>query len=165
MALRFLFDNCYLRLQIGRLNVSYEPPFKPGVQTFFESRYLTWRAVRRNDDLFMPVVEGIECMKELLLSTFLPRNELNVVDEEDIEVAVPALERGHRLRSDGVDEFVHEGLGGDVAHALVAEHRFDVMADRVQQVGLAEASCAVDEQGVVRAGRCLRYRECRRVGV
>ncbi len=104
-------------------------------------------------------VELVERVEELLLELLGALEELDVVDEQDVEVAVAALEAGHLLGPDGVDELVHERLGGDVAHPLVPEHGADVVADRVQEVGLAEAGGTVDEQRVVGAAGALGDRQ------
>ena len=63
-----------------------------------------------------------------------------------------------------VDELVRELLGADVAHPDVGEHPRRVVADGVQQVGLAQARVAVDEQRVVGAGRRLGDGDGRGVG-
>ena len=60
------------------------------------------------------VVEGVE---ELLLEPLLALHELDVVDEQDVDLAVAPLERRRRVGADGVDELVEEALGRDVAHA------------------------------------------------
>ena len=97
-------------------------------------------------------VEGVE---ELLLQTFLALHELDVVDEQDVDLAVAALEAGRRVGSDRVDVLVEEGLGADVAHDVVLVVAMHVVTDRVQQMGLAEAGRAIDEQRVVAAARCF----------
>ena len=94
-------------------------------------------------------------MKELLLETFTVLEELDVVDQQDVDVAIAALERRVGVGANGVDELVEERLGGDVAHSVVLVVVVDVVADGVQQVGLAESGRAIDEQRVVRARRRL----------
>ena len=77
------------------------------------------------------------------------KRALNVVD-------VARLQRG--------DEVVREGLGGRAAHAQAAAVRGDVVADRVQEVGLAEAGRAVEKQRVVGLAGQLGDGERGRVG-
>ena len=81
--------------------------------------------------------------------------ELDVVDQQDVDLAVATLEGVAAVRADGVDELVEERLRGDVTDLVVLVVVVDVVADGVQQVGLAESGRAVDEQGVVRPRRCL----------
>ena len=97
-------------------------------------------------------------MEELLLEALLVLDELDVVDEQDVAPPVAALEGAVAVGADGVDEVVQEVLGGDVAHA----HRpgsccAHVVADGVQEVGLAQPGVAVDEQRVVGPGRLLGH--------
>ena len=82
----------------------------------------------------------------------LALDELDVVDEQHVDLAVAALEAVVGALAHGVDELVEEGLGGDVAHPVGGVVLAHVVADGLQEVGLAEAGVAVDEQRVVLAG-------------
>ena len=55
-------------------------------------------------------MERVERVEELLLESFLASNELDVIDQEDIDVAVSPAKRTGGVLSDGVDVFVHERL-------------------------------------------------------
>ncbi len=116
-------------------------------------------AVRRDHDLHPFAVELIEGVEELLLELLGALEELDVVDQQHVEVAVAALEPGHGLGADGVDELVHERLGRDVADALVAEDGPDVVPDGVEQVSFPQAGRPVDEQRVVGAAEGLSATE------
>jgi hypothetical protein len=100
-------------------------------------------------DLLVGVVEGVEGVEELFLGLGLALEELDVVDEQDVDVAVAPLEAVLAVVADRVDELVGELLAGDVAHLRVGVEAADVVADRVQQVGLPQPGLAVDEQRVV----------------
>ena len=103
-------------------------------------------------------------MEELLLQGLLALHELDVVDEQDVALAVAALEGGGGIGADGVDEFVHVGLGGHVADMAATEVLQHVVPDGVEEMGLAQAGVPVDEQRVVGAGRGFRHRLGRGVG-
>ena len=51
------------------------------------------RQVAGDDDLLVGVVQRVERVEELLLGLHLALQELDVVDEQDVDVAVAALER------------------------------------------------------------------------
>ena len=68
-----------------------------------------------------------------------------------------------RARAERGDEVIGEGLDGRVADGGAAAEREHVVADRMQQVGLAEPGRRVDEQRVVRLARELGDRQRRRV--
>ena len=107
-------------------------------------------------------VEGVE---ELLLDAFLARQELDVVDQEDVELlAVAPLEGVHALVLDGRDELVREGLAGHVARSHARRVHEHVVRDRLQQVRLAEAGVAVDHERVVGLARRLGDGQGGRVG-
>ena len=90
--------------------------------------------------------------------------ELDVVDEEDVDLAVAAPEGVRGVVPDRVDELVHERLGRDVPDSAELVHVAHVVPDRVQEVGLAQSGRAVDEERVVGAGRGLGDRERGGVG-
>ena len=113
------------------------------------------RPVRGDHDLALRV-ERVERVEELLLGPLLAFEELDVVDEQEVAVAVAAVELGIVRRLQRDDEVVHELLGGDVANTEPGLHSRDVAADRVEEVGLAEPGASVDEERVVGVGRRLR---------
>ena len=106
-------------------------------------------AVGGEHDLLVGVVEGVEGVEELLLGLGLALQELDVVDQQHVDVAVAPLEPVLPVVADRVDELVGELLAGHVAHLGAGVEAADVVADRVQQVGLAQPGVAVDEQRVV----------------
>lgn len=59
-------------------------------------------------------MQGVEGVEELFLDTFLAFDELDVVDEENVDVAVAAFERDPAVIAQRVDEVVGEFFGGDV---------------------------------------------------
>lgn len=98
----------------------------------------------------MQRVEGVE---ELFLDTFLALDELNVIDKQHVDVAIAALKGHLAVVAQRVDEVVGEFLGGDVLDPHPREQALRVIAGGVQQVGLAEAGFAPDEEGLyARAG-------------
>ena len=154
------------RLEIRRLDVGEKTPLEPRPQALLERRDLARRAIRRDDDLRAALVQRVEGVEELLLDPLLPLDELDVVDEEHVVVPVAPLEPldPRAPIADGVDELVHEGLARDVARRQPARVLADVVADRLQEVCLAEAGAAVDEERVVRLRGRLGDGERRRVG-
>ncbi len=79
-------------------------------------------------------------MEELLLESLPLFKELDVIDEEHVDLAVPALERGVGLVPNRVDEFVEEPFGRHVPDIVVLIVVVDVVTDGVEQMGLPESS-------------------------
>src|SRR4029079_19605488 len=79
----------------------------------------------------------------------LADEELDVVDEEQVEGTVVALEGIEALVLVGAHEVVNELLGMDVADLRFRIALEDLDADRLEEVRLAQPRAAVDEEGVV----------------
>ena len=120
------------------------------------------RAVAGDHDLLARVVQGVEGVEELLLGSFLVLQELDVVDQQHVDVAVAAPEAVLLAVADHVDEVVGELLRAHVAHPDALVEALRVVADGVQQVRLAQPGVAVDEQRVVGLGRRFGDRDARR---
>ena len=122
---------------------------EPGDQAVLQAGQLFWLAVTRDHDLLVRQLQRVERMEERLLGLFGPLQELDVVDQQQIDVAVAPLEGLHVIHPDGVDEVVGELFTRDIAHPHGRFQPATVGTDRVQQVGLAEARRPVQHEGVV----------------
>ena len=150
-------------LQLGRLDVGQQPPLEPAAQPVLQRDQPLGGTVAGDDDLLAGVVQGVEGVEELLLRAFLVLQELDVVDQQHVDVAVAAAEAVLLAVPDHVDEVVGELLRADVPDLQAGVQGLRVMPDRVQQVGLAQPGVTVDEQRVVRLGRRLGDRDRGRV--
>ena len=164
LALELLLQDGQAGLELGGLDVGDEPGQEAAAEPVLEGGDGLGGPVRGEHDLARRAVEVVEGVEELLLERFFVLHELDVVDEQDVALAVAALEGRGGVVPDGVDELVQEGLGGDVADAAAGEVLPDVVPDGVQEVGLAQPGVPVDEQGVVGLGRHLRHGLGRGVG-
>jgi hypothetical protein len=91
-------------------------------------------------------------VEELFLRALLAGDELDVVEEQRIHGAVPVAERLHLVVADRGNELGHEGLGRHVDDFQIGPRLAELVADGLDQMGLAEAGAAVDEERVERAG-------------
>ena len=83
------------RGEVGRLDVGDEAGLEALAQAVLERAEVAREAVGGQDDLAAEVVQRVEGVEELLLGLGLGREELDVVDEQDVGVAVAALEAVH----------------------------------------------------------------------
>ena len=120
--------------------------------------------VAGDDHLLVVIVQRIEGVEERLLGRVLALQELDVVDQQDVDLAIARLEHRRAVVGDRVDEVVRELLGAHVSNPDAGVEALGVVADGVQEVGLAEPGVAVDEERVVRLGRRLGHGDRRRVG-
>jgi len=98
------------------------------------------------------------------VGALLARDELDVVDHQDVDGPVAVAEVLGPLLADGVDQLVGERLGGDVADPQFRGARQRPVTDGVQQVGLTQPHTAVDVERVELVGRAIGDRERRGVG-
>ena len=143
-------------LEVGRVDLGDQAGEEAAAQAVLEGLDGLGRPVGGQDDLLGGALEVVVGVEELLLEALFALHELDVVDEEDVAVPVPALEGQGGRGPEGVDEVVHEGLGGDVEDLAAGVVLGHVVADGVEQVGLAETGVAVNEEGVV--GTAGRFR-------
>ena len=73
---------------IRRLKLGGQSPLKAGNEAVLEVGDLGSRPVAREHDLFVAVEEGVERVKKFFLRTFLAAKKLNVVDQEQIGLAI-----------------------------------------------------------------------------
>ncbi len=79
-------------------------------------------------------------------------------------MTVTLAELRERIFLQRLDELVRELLGREIGDARVRIGAEDGVPDRMHQVGLAEASLAVEEEGIVGLRGRLSDRQSRRVG-
>ncbi len=104
-------------LQIRRGDVGDQTPLEPAAQPVLQRGQLLGGPVGGDDDLLLGVVQDVEGVEELLLRPFLVLQELDVIDEQHVGVAVATLERLLAVIPDGVDEVVRELLRAHVLHS------------------------------------------------
>ena len=150
-------------LQVRGGEIGDQPPLEATPQALLEGHDLLWGPVARQDDLLAVLVDRVERVEELLLRALLVRDELDIVDQKDVDLAVAAAELVDPALLDAGDELVGELLAGRVGHLLAREPRDHLVPDGVHQVGLAESHAAVQEERVVCVTRALGHREARRV--
>ena len=76
----------------GRLDVGDQAPLEAGAQPVLERHQLLGRTVAGDHDLLVGVVQRVERVEELFLGLLLVFQELDVVDEQDVDVAVAPAE-------------------------------------------------------------------------
>src|SRR5439155_17843318 len=114
---------------------------------------LVRRSIGCDRDLTAAPVEMIERVEELCLCLLAFGEELDVVDEQDVHLAVAMAELVALAFAYRLDELRDEALRGHVPHADPWVNAVHVVTDRDQQVCRAQTDAAVDEQRVVRGRR------------
>ncbi len=152
------------RLQVRGGQVRDQAPLESAAQSLFEGQdRLRW-SIRTQDDLLAVLMDGIERMEELFLRPLLVRDELDVVDEQQVDPPVARTELVDLALLDARDELVGELLRRRIDHALARELGGDLVADGMHQVGLAKAHSAVQEERVVGVSGTLGDGQAGRMG-
>ena len=144
-------------LEVGRVDLGDEARQEPAAQPVLEGLDRLGRPVRGQDDLLRGALEVVVGVKELLLEALFALHELDVVDQEDVAIAIATLESQGGRGAQGVDEVVHERLGRDVEDLAAGVVLGDVVPDGVKKMGLAEPGVPVDEKGVVGTSGCFGH--------
>ncbi len=127
------------QLLVERADLDHKAACEARADPLVQRLKLGRRTVGGDDDLTAGIDQRVDRVAELGLDR-LALDELNVVEDEQVDAAQPLLVGERGLRLQGIDETVHEAVGGQVDHPATALPRR--MADAVQQMRLAEATPA-----------------------
>ncbi len=164
LELGLLLHDGHAGLEIGRLQVGHDSPGEPGDEPLLDRDHLVRGTITREHDLPVGIVERVERVEEFLLGALLARQELHVVQQQDVGRAIPTLELQRGGVLDGVDHLVHELLGAHEENPRARARGSDHVPDGVHEVCLAQSHAAVQEEGVVALARIRRDRLSDRVG-
>ena len=101
----------------------------------------------------MRIVKRVECMEELLLSGFLSSDELDIVHQKNVHVAIFIMEGFRRSALDGCDQLIGEAVSPDIENFQFRPGLSELILDRVQKVCFAKSGRSVNEQRIVGIGR------------
>ena len=107
----FTLDNCDSCFKVRNRNICYKSPFKTVSYTFFKSAYIFGRFIGSENYLLAVLVKLVEGMEKFFLSAVLARNELNIIDKQNIGIPVFFV-KSHciLLGFDCLNQFVCEGF-------------------------------------------------------
>ena len=117
------------------------------------------RAVRGEHDLRARIERGLDRVEELLRGALLVLEELDVVEQQHVDGAVALLEGRDPVVLERGQELARERLRVRKADRQPAHAQRDVVADRLEQVCLADPGRTADEERVVDLARKLGGRQ------
>lgn len=148
-----LLENGDSRLKVGRLKVGDEIPGEAGTQSLFEVVQLIRRSVARDDNLLIGFPETVKGIEEFFLRLLLAFEELDIIDEKDVDIAILVLEFAGAAACDGLNQLICEHLGRNVEHIRARMISYNIDADGLHEMRLAESGCTVDEERIISFGR------------
>ena len=82
------------------------------------------------------MVKSIKCVKEGFLGLVFAADKLDIINDEDVKIAIFISKLLRRLIGNVVDIVISEFLSGNVKYSLVAKVLQDGIADSLNQVSL-----------------------------
>src|SRR3989338_1104656 len=164
MLVYFCPDNRDAGLYIGLRNLCDHARLEAAFQTIFESREKHGVLITRKDDLFVVIMERIKDVEQFLLCFFGIGDKLDVVHDEDVVLAVLIFEIVRPAASYRIDVVGGEALRRYVQNLHIAAGFFEVITDRLNEMGFAASRRTVYEKRIISEARPLDERFCRGVG-
>ena len=103
------------------------------------------------------LIDGVEGVEKFLLGALLAGDKLNIVHQQKIHLPIAGAKIIGGALFDGLDQLNGEFIALDVSDFRGGVPVLDRVADGHEQVGLAQAGVAVDEEGIVIFPRLLRH--------
>ena len=100
-----------------RLEVGDQAPLEAGNQAFLEVLDLAGGTVAGEDNLPVPLVEGVKSVEELFLDALFARQELNVIDQQNVGLAVFLAKFRQLVVLNAVDVLIGELFRSQIGHA------------------------------------------------
>ena len=157
-------DDGRARLYVGRLHVGHESALYARAEAVVQLSHVYGRPVGGQNYLVPGLVDAVEGVERLLLRAALACDELYVVHQQQVYVAVLVAELLAGAGHDRVYKLVGEVVALQVGYLEVRPVAVDLLAYGQQQMRLAETRVAVDEQGVIHLARVVGHGDGRCVG-
>jgi hypothetical protein len=107
-SLSLFSQNRHPSLNIRRLKFGGEAPFEAGYEPLLQICYLAGRAIARQNDLLTAVEQGVKSVEKLLLRTLFASKKMDIVDQQNVRLAVSLAEFNQCIVLDCVNELVRE---------------------------------------------------------
>ena len=143
-----LDDDVEPELEVGLVDVGDEAPGQAREDARLDPVEVLRRAVGTDHEAAPGRDDLVHRVEEFFLRRFLARDELDIVDHQQIGGAELLLELDRVIGAKRGDELDHELFGRHVDDLGARAARAELVADRVQEVGLAAAGAAVDKERV-----------------
>ena len=141
-------DDVEPKLVIGGVDVGDQTPRQTRQDSRRDPVEILRRAVRGDHQPPSGGDDLVHRVEEFFLRRILAGDKLDIVDQQQIGRAQPALEADRVILANRADELDHELFGRHRNDSSGRGFRQEHLADGVEQMGFAAAGAAMDEQGV-----------------
>ena len=157
LELGFLLQNRDAPLEFRSIDLRDETRREPRDEAIGNPFEVLRRHIAGEHDGPLEQIERVERVKELLLRLIFSRKKLNVVQQEGVAgIAVPLAEFGHRRGLERRDELVDEVFRGDIDDARVRLLFEQPVANRIDEMRLAQARSTAEKQRIEPSASQLR---------
>ncbi|PAV66171.1 hypothetical protein WR25_02116 [Diploscapter pachys] len=132
--------------EVGRLDVGDEADRHAADDPRLDAVQRLRAPIGGDDEAAARPHDLVDRVEEFFLRRILARDELQVVDQQQVGAAQPLLEGVRVARPERADKIEHEALGRHAQHGRIRMLRQKRMADRVHQVRLALPRPRMEEQ-------------------
>src|SRR3989344_2840187 len=140
-------------------NIGDEPALEARTEPFLERGDGARRPVGGDNDLFAVLVKRVESMEKFFLGFFFSSDELDVVDNKHVHVAVTFFNVLHPLVSYRPHDVACEFFRRDISRTdLPLVECFDLIADHLDKMGFPQAHSAIHKEGIIFRARFLHDR-------
>src|ERR1043166_6518722 len=101
------------------------------------------RPIASEHDLLVRLVEGVERVEEFLLDALFSGQKLNVVNEQDVGLAIFFAKARELIVLNGINVLVRKFFRGEISDARTLFVRGNVLAYCVKQMCFAQTDAAI----------------------
>ena len=114
----FFPENRYACLKVGRLDVSREAPLETGYEAVINTLQFFRCPVAGKNNLLTHMVKCVEGVKENILGFLLSGEELNIVDDQDVNIAIDVRKFTNLILLNGFNEVHSKFFTRDIENAI-----------------------------------------------
>src|SRR5437764_11198340 len=103
-------------------------------------------------------MQRVESVEELFLHPLFISQELNIVNQQNVNIAELGPERDPPGITQRINQFIGEFFTGNVADGSLRLAALDFVANGLHQVGLPHSHTAIEKQRIVSLGRPFSHR-------
>ena len=117
------------------LDICQQAPLKTRTQAVLQAMNGFGRAIARHHDLLIRAVQRIEGMEKFLLGRLFARDKLDIIHQQDINLAIFGAELLSFLEANGIDDFIRKFFRGHVQNRQTGS--LSHMSNGMQQMRLS----------------------------
>src|SRR2546423_80581 len=163
IELRFLLENGDTVLKVRHADVCYHSPLESANESSSQAGNFRRRAIAGQHDLPTCFIQSVKSVEKLFLGVFFSSlQEVNIIDKQQIGLAITAAKLCASPVENRADQLVHELLSSHISDASLWISQQCLVRNRLHEMGFPQTRVAVDKEGIVNLSWRLTYGVSRR---